>query len=448
MYARILTLFFLFFISLSNFYIFGQDIEFEGYINEPIKVNPPISTGLNALYVVNGTNGLRISYKAASNNLEWLYYSDLGGGYALQVENVEKTGLIYSINNPMGNHGYIIRDNGTTFAFWLVDYSTYNLKLEKISEAEDSGCDITKLDFIGDAPPITYYSINGKKEVLSRDLSLSYNTLVWNESQEIFQQFQETKNLDYIENSIVLSPAILCQTRFQLTGDQFLETWGRKEVIESEIFEPIAVEVRAKMFANDSSDNDSTESNQIGGDGVSLSAPYSASFESFSSDAVVHYEWQIGNDPAFENIDYRIYSSDLDYTFTEEGVYYIRFIGSNSNGSCEAFSETFSLNIGSSELLIPNAFSPNGDGINDIWKVAYRSLLEFKCWIFDRQGHKIFYFDNPDEGWDGKNGTKFVNSGVYFYVIEALGADGKKYKKSGDINILNSYSSGSYTEEY
>ncbi len=85
---------------------------------------------------------------------------------------------------------------------------------------------------------------------------------------------------------------------------------------------------------------------------------------------------------------------------------------------------------------MPNAFSPNDDGVNDEWKVAYRSLLTFNCWIFDRQGHQICHLTSPDQGWDGKIGGKTVDSGVFYYVIEATGTDGKKYKKSGDINVV------------
>ena len=70
--------------------------------------------------------------------------------------------------------------------------------------------------------------------------------------------------------------------------------------------------------------------------------------------------------------------------------------------------------------------------------MAYRSLIEFRCSIFDRYGAEIISFDDPSQGWDGKRGGKVVKPGVYFYVIEAVGSDGKKYKKSGDINIIGS----------
>ena len=51
---------------------------------------------------------------------------------------------------------------------------------------------------------------------------------------------------------------------------------------------------------------------------------------------------------------------------------------------------------------------------------------------------KIISFSDPAQGWDGKKGGKLVPSGVYYYVIKAVGSDGKKYNLSGDINIINS----------
>ena len=48
----------------------------------------------------------------------------------------------------------------------------------------------------------------------------------------------------------------------------------------------------------------------------------------------------------------------------------------------------------------------------------------------------MFELSDPSQGWDGMRGGKVVPSGVYYYVIEARGADGRTYKKSGDINIV------------
>ncbi|MDE5674881.1 MAG: gliding motility-associated C-terminal domain-containing protein, partial [Muribaculaceae bacterium] len=119
---------------------------------------------------------------------------------------------------------------------------------------------------------------------------------------------------------------------------------------------------------------------------------------------------------------------------------YVRCIVSNEDGSCEHYGDIYKIDIGNSELNIPNVFSPDGDGINDEWKVSYRSLFDFKCWIFDRQGHQVFYTEDPSIGWDGRRGNNPVRSGVYYYIITATGSDGKRYKKCGDINVLLSKS--------
>lgn len=108
-----------------------------------------------------------------------------------------------------------------------------------------------------------------------------------------------------------------------------------------------------------------------------------------------------------------------------------------STATCQAYSETFTINIGEPRLEAPNVFSPGtSPGVNDEWKVAYKSIVSFKCWIFNKWGVQMFYFDSPDQGWDGKYRGKYVDPGVYYYVIEAKGANNKKMKLKGHINIL------------
>lgn len=118
-------------------------------------------------------------------------------------------------------------------------------------------------------------------------------------------------------------------------------------------------------------------------------------------------------------------------------VTYVRLVASNSTATCQAYSETFTINIGEPRLEAPNVFSPGtSPGVNDEWKVAYKSIVSFKCWIFNKWGVQMFYFDSPDQGWDGKYRGKYVDPGVYYYVIEAKGANNKKMKLKGHINIL------------
>ena len=149
----------------------------------------------------------------------------------------------------------------------------------------------------------------------------------------------------------------------------------------------------------------------------------------------------------------RFTEPEVEYTFSEYGKYTAEVEVSDRTGKCYA-SYPFEIEVAESFLDVPNAFSPGTTpGVNDEFRVAYKSLVKFSCWIFNRWGQQIYHWTNPAEGWDGKKGGKYVAPGVYFYVIEAEGSDGIKYKKKGDINILrpkkerNFESSGSGSTE-
>ena len=94
-----------------------------------------------------------------------------------------------------------------------------------------------------------------------------------------------------------------------------------------------------------------------------------------------------------------------------------------------------------SSLLMPNAFSPNGDGINVIYKPksGYQNITEFRAYIFNRWGQKLFEWTDPATGWDGTYKGSPVKDGVYFCLVKAKGADGKIYNFKKDVNLLRGY---------
>lgn len=426
-------------ICLSSFAaLFPSNLQFDGGALQAIEITPDKNTGLDKLYVLYRMDGVSVSYHSSSSSpVKWYIFGNTGGAFAVPVEDIVYEGTKSTLKSPKGNAGYIIEDGDKRYYFWLIDYSAYGLVLNSITPSDEQDCDNTIIDIDGKGESINYYTINGRRETLSRDIILEYSTLQWDDETHNFKEIIITKNIPYISEKIYLNPPAYCATIFKLSGDRFLKEWNRDLSLESNRFYPVSVDVMTDAIQENSSDNE-TPSNQIGSgtDGMGGSAPADISFKAYTTDAVIHNEWQFATDENFENILYRFNEQDLDFTFTEEGNYYVRFIGSNSDGSCESFGETYTISIGSSELKIPNAFSPGDDGINDVWKVSYRSLLDFECRIFDRQGHELFKFNNPDEGWDGKKNGKTVKPGVYFYVIKATGSDGKKYNKSGDINII------------
>jgi len=91
-------------------------------------------------------------------------------------------------------------------------------------------------------------------------------------------------------------------------------------------------------------------------------------------------------------------------------------------------------------IFIPNAFTPNNDGLNDVFKISnitFEKLVSFT--VFNKFGHEVFSTIDPTNGWDGtyKNGKEAEN-GVYYYLIKIsspLSKDGV-YEYTGDVTLL------------
>lgn len=411
-------------------------VSFEGAEMPVITDTPSATTGLNNIYILYTTTGVTMTYtsSSASNTVKWYKFGAQGGGYAEEIAGVEYDGAQSRLNPIIPNSGYIIEDGVQRKYLWVVNYADYFLQIDDVSfdmESGDDACYIANLRFAGSGPDIRYYTINGQPKILSRELKLAYNTLQWNgDNMEYIKVNAEEVEDSFHEVLGVTAP--LCDTEFIVSGDRFLNFWNLGISLKSTYYTARAVAVEATATQIENGNNENTEGN-LGG-----SAPVDIEFKGYYTDAVLHKEWQIATDPEFKEILYRYYEENITQTFNEAGTFYIRFVGANSDGSCEAQSETFTVEIGESKLECPNAFSPESTpGINDEWKVSYKSIISFKCWIFNRWGIQMFYFDNPELGWDGKYNGKYVGPGVYFYVIEAKGADGKNYKMKGDINIIN-----------
>lgn len=113
-----------------------------------------------------------------------------------------------------------------------------------------------------------------------------------------------------------------------------------------------------------------------------------------------------------------------------------------SSFSASAQTDTTSTTGNTSKLVMPNAFSPNGDLRNDVYQpLEYQNLTEFHAYIFNRWGQKLYEWTNPAEGWDGTYNGKPVKTGVYFALVKARGADGVVYNIRKDVNLLRGYTS-------
>lgn len=87
-------------------------------------------------------------------------------------------------------------------------------------------------------------------------------------------------------------------------------------------------------------------------------------------------------------------------------------------------------------VFIPNAFSPNGDGLNDVLYVRGEVVQEIVLKIFDRWGEEVFSTTDFSQGWDGKFRGEMCEPGVYDYYLQVVCIGQKRYVKKGNVTLL------------
>jgi len=87
--------------------------------------------------------------------------------------------------------------------------------------------------------------------------------------------------------------------------------------------------------------------------------------------------------------------------------------------------------------FVPNAFSPNGDGLNDVFRlggITFHKLSVFK--VFNRYGHEVYNGTDPMQGWDGNSHGKPCDVGTYYYLIGLVYPDGRVKTLKGDVSLI------------
>ncbi len=88
------------------------------------------------------------------------------------------------------------------------------------------------------------------------------------------------------------------------------------------------------------------------------------------------------------------------------------------------------------ELFVPNGFSPNGDGQNDILYVRGLGITSIYWVIYDRWGEKVFETTDPKQGWDGTYKGKALDPAVFVYYYKATCITGDEVKRKGNVAII------------
>ena len=390
------------------------------------------------VYLLNGMGQSEIRYTSASSlPHKWYRYKNS----ALNAEPVAATqqGNVSVVSNPEEGYGYFAEVAGELARYvWIIDYSRYPVELRSLDLSEQPDpCAYLKLSGDMAMEKLLYHTPNGILTELKRQFEVTYKTLEWAESTALFSQKEIKKVVDGNPSGQTLD-APLCDTDVRIAGDLFARHFGIEKSIASSLYQAVAIEVHgfADKLNSDAPNVVSYEAADLGG-----SAPVDIRFKAVANDPVAaQYIWKIyRKEDGPEKLLVRFTGEELVYTFDKFGEYVAELEVSNRSLSCTDQSFSRDIKIVESSLEIPNAFSPGtSPGVNDEFRVAYKSLVRFKGTIFNRWGVELFTWTDPSQGWDGKKGGKYVSPGVYFYIIEAEGSDGVSYKRKGDINILRS----------
>lgn len=115
----------------------------------------------------------------------------------------------------------------------------------------------------------------------------------------------------------------------------------------------------------------------------------------------------------------------------------IRLIVANAWNCYDTASETISTVHPCCNFAYPNAFTPNGDQRNDIFRIiTYGNQVQFELSIYDRWGARVYHGDNALEGWDGTFKGKACDVGTYFYRVTAECFTGHKEEHKGELMLL------------
>lgn len=117
----------------------------------------------------------------------------------------------------------------------------------------------------------------------------------------------------------------------------------------------------------------------------------------------------------------------------DEGTYWVMV--SDSIGCSGLDSVSFVENC-IAVLEMPNVLTPNGDGMNDEFRIPNKHLNAFRMQIFNRWGHLVFQSERVEQAWDGVIDGTIAPSGTYYYLVEYEGFDGAAQKRQGTFSLL------------
>lgn len=333
---------------------------------------------------------------------------------------------------PEHGEGYMVKVGAERDVFWVFDYEQLRPTISLIEAELD--CERTMLHLEGELPKISYTRLSGKQMTYPRNCHVEYMSAAWSEDTEMWVDSVAIEELTLEQEMTVAASPVA--TDYAIS-DMLAEQLGvAADTLRSPVYQPVALKSHPVTITT-TRGKQGEMSNEVNrpyspDDVLNMSAPLEVLFKANGLNAE-YYQWKL-----YKGSSLILTRSDAEhrYTFTDKGNY--RAVVAISNSHCQLDSVEFTISISESMVVVPNVFTPNGDGTNDEFRVVYRSLKEFHCWVYNRWGHLVYEWSDPAKGWDGTIGGRPAAEGAYFYVIRALGTDADENAKYTIKPVYNS----------
>lgn len=126
------------------------------------------------------------------------------------------------------------------------------------------------------------------------------------------------------------------------------------------------------------------------------------------------------------------------YVYSEPGTYVITLVVNNQFGCSDSVSKPLVV-LDDFNIYVPNTFTPNGDGKNDVFLPKGTGIVKYELYVFSRWGEKLFHSTNIEQGWNGKWGDAledFYQNGIYVWKLNVTGVNGRTKELTGHVLLL------------
>jgi gliding motility-associated-like protein len=154
-------------------------------------------------------------------------------------------------------------------------------------------------------------------------------------------------------------------------------------------------------------------------------------FFNTSSDESLFFEWD------FDNGIINSTDSEIAVSFEESGTYDVLLYVENDFGCYDEIIHSVQVDDIFS-VFVPTAFTPNGDGLNDIFLAKGSGISNFEMKIYNRWGELVYVSENIEFGWDGKinHSSDVMENGTYMYHIYVTDYNEKAWVYNGELNLM------------